>query len=117
MQTFKSFFGLGVFVLAVYLTWELLPPFFHNYQFQDYVQQAAKECTYAYNKTEDQVRTDVFKEAREDSIPITADQIQISKSGTSCSIGLNYTVHVDLPFFPQDFHFTASSANTSILQK
>src|SRR5690349_20107012 len=114
MNTIKPFVGFAGFALVVYLIYMLVPPFFHNYQFQDYIEQSAKENTYAYNKSEDQIRQAVFKEAQDDSIPITADQIQVNKGNQTCSISVNYTVHVDLPLFPQDFHFSASSSNKLI---
>lgn len=114
MSTIKPWIGLGVFAVVVYLIYMLVPPFFHNYQFQDFIDQAAKENTYAYDKNEDQIRQQVFKEAQEDSIPITMDQIQVSKQSKSCSISVTYTVHVNLPGFPQDFHFVAASKNNSI---
>jgi hypothetical protein len=116
MSTLKPIFGVAVFAACVYLIWMLVPPFFHNWQFQDFVEQSAKENTYAYNRSEDQVRQIVFKEAQSDNIPLTSpDQIQVTKTGTTCSISVQYTVHVDLPIFPQDFHFTAASANKNIV--
>ncbi|HTC79209.1 MAG TPA: hypothetical protein VK657_11380 [Terriglobales bacterium] len=117
MNRIKPIFGIAVFLGIMYLIWELVPPYFHQYQFQDYVDQHAKEVTYEYNKTEDQVRAEIMKEAREDSIPITPEQIQVTKSPTNCTIAVNYTVHVDLPFFPQDIHFVAASKNASVYSK
>ena len=113
MKHLKPFIGIGIFFLVVYLVWQLAPPFFHNYQFQSDVDDAAKQATYSA-KTEDDVRADVFKQAQSDSIPITQDQIQVTKTGTSCSIGVAYTVHVELPVLPQDFHFNVTSQNKNI---
>ena len=117
MKNIKPFIGIAVFLSILYLIWELAPPYFHQYQFQDYVDQRAKEATYEYNKTEDQVRSEVMKEAKEDSIPITPDMILVTKSTSNCTIAVNYTVHVDLPFFPQDLHFVAASKNASVFSK
>jgi len=117
VKNIKPIIGIGVFLTVVYLCWMLVPPFFHQYQFNDFVDQKAKECTYAYNKTEDGVRQEVFREAREDSIPISQDQIKVEKSATDCKIAVAYTVHVDIPFFPQDFHFVAASQNANFLTK
>ena len=117
MNNIKPFIGVAVFLGILYLIWELAPPYFHQYQFQDFVDQRAKEATYEYNKSEDQVRAEVMKEAKEDSIPITPDMIQVAKSPTYCTINVSYTVHVDLPFFPQDLHFVAASKNASVYSK
>jgi hypothetical protein len=117
MNNIKPFFGIGVLLVILYLCYELVPPFYHNFVFQDWVDQKAKEATYEYNKSEEQIRDEVFKEAQQDSIPITSDQIQVTKNGQMCSIGVAYKVHVDLPFFPQDFQFTAASQNSSIYRR
>lgn len=117
MNSVKPFIGLAVLLVVIYLCYELVPPFYHNYVFQDWVDQKAKESTYAYLKNEDQVRQEVFHEAQLEEIPITADQIQVQKTATACSIAIDYNVHVDLPFFPQDLHFNASSANTNIVTR
>ena len=87
MNRIKPIFGIAVFLGIMYLIWELVPPYFHQYQFQDYVDQHAKEV------------------------------IQVTKSTSSCTIAVNYTVHVDLPFFPQDIHFVAASKNASVYSK
>jgi hypothetical protein len=114
MQNAKPLFGIGVLLVIIYLCIMLVPPFYHNFVFQDWVDQKAKEATYEYNKNEDQIRQEVFKEAQADNIPITAEQIQVTKNGNVCAIGVQYNVHVDLPIFPQDFHFIAASQNSSI---
>jgi len=94
----------------VYLMWNLVPPFFHNYEFQDYVENEARDSTYT-NQSADDVRALVLKEAHNDSVPLTADQINVTKDSNNVSISANYTVHVDLPWYPQDLHFNVSSKN------
>jgi hypothetical protein len=110
MSTIKPIFGIAVFLVVVYLIWNLVPPFFHNYEFQDYVETEARDSTYT-NQTADEVKALVLKEARNDNIPITPEQITVVKEPNNVSINAHYSVHVDLPFFPQDFQFSASSKN------
>lgn len=110
MSAVKPVLGVALFLVIVYLMWNLVPPFFHNYQFQDYVENEARDTTYT-NQTADEIKALVLKEARSDSIPITAEQVNVQRDSNNVSIIANYNVHVDLPFFPQDFHFTVSSKN------
>jgi hypothetical protein len=117
MKTIKLIFGLAVFAAVIYVAWLLIPPFMHNIQFQDWVSDAARQDTYAYNKNEDQIRDEVFREAQADGIPVTEDQIQVSKTGGSCNISVVYTVHVNLPVFPQDLHFNVSAGNANIITR
>ncbi|HEV2112663.1 MAG TPA: hypothetical protein VGR50_00865 [Terriglobales bacterium] len=110
MSAVKPILGVALFLVVMYLIWNLLPPFFHNWQFEDYVETEARDSTYT-NQTADDVKALVLKEARNDSIPITAEQINVIKEPNTVSITANYSVHVDLPFFPQDFQFNVSSKN------
>jgi hypothetical protein len=117
MSQIKPFLGIGFLIVILYASYMLVPPFYHNYVFQDWVDQKAKESTYAYNKNEDTIKQEVFHEAQLEEIPVNLDQIQVNKTGMSCSIAVTYDVHVDLPVFPQDFHFTAASQNSNIVAR
>ena len=50
-------------------------------------------------------------------IPLTKDQIKVQRHGTqgtgSLTISAPYTVHLDLPGYPVDLHFDASTENKS----
>jgi len=110
MSHIKPILGFAVVAICFYLAWNLVPPFFHKYQFQDYVENEARDSTYT-NQTADDVKVLVLKEARSEDIPLTAEQINVVKNPNDVSITANYNVHVDLPLFPQDFHFNISSKN------
>ena len=110
MSGVKPILGAAIFLVVVYLIWMLAPPFFHNWQFEDYVENEARDSTYT-NQTADDVKALVIKEAHGDNIPLTPEQVNVTKDPNNVSINVNYSVHVDLPFFPQDFHFNVSSKN------
>src|SRR5579859_1309512 len=113
MKYFKPILGFLLLIAFMYVCFQMLPPYFKNYQFQDYLDEEARRTSYA-NLTEDTIRNEVLKEARSDDIPITADQIHVSLGRLQVQISVEYTVHVDLPFFPQDLHFNPSSGNKGI---
>jgi len=110
MSQIKPILGLAVVVIVFYVAWNMIPPYFHNYEFQDYVENEARDSTYT-NQTADDVKALVLKEARKDEIPINAEQINIVKNPNDVSINASYTVHVDLAVFPQDLHFSVNSKN------
>ncbi|HTC92607.1 MAG TPA: hypothetical protein VK699_04025 [Terriglobales bacterium] len=113
MKYFKPILGVIILVAFVYVCFQMLPPLFKNYQFQDYLDDEARRTSYT-TLSEDAIRNEVLKEARGDELPITADQVHIVRGQNLVQITVNYTVHVDLPFFPQDLHFSASSGNKAI---
>jgi hypothetical protein len=118
MDTIKAFFGIFIIVAMIYLGIEIVPPYFENYQFQDFVKNEALTSTYT-TKTEDDIRAGVLKKAQEFDIPLTKDQIKVVRTGAmgsgSVSIATAYTVHINLPGYPFDMHFSASSDNKSVM--
>ena len=110
---------LGVFVIVAggYVAAKLIPPYFENYQFQDAIKDEATRDSYA-SKSEDDIRASVFKKAQDYDIPIAEDGIQVQHQGYSFSgtiiIHAPYVVHIDLPLYPMDLHFDASTENKGV---
>lgn len=112
----KLFFGIIVIVAAVYLGAELVPPYYGNYEFNDYVKTTATMETYT-TKPEADIREMIFKKAQQMDIPVGHDAIKVQRLGQqnigSLAISAPYTVHVDLALYPLDLHFQAASENKS----
>ena len=118
MSFIKMTFGIFVIVAAIYLGAVLIPPYFENYEFQDAVKNEATLDTYT-SKTETDIRTSVFKKAQDLDIPISEEQIHVQRSGGQGNgtiiIRAPYVVHVDIPGYPMDLHFDASTSNRGVL--
>jgi hypothetical protein len=116
MGTIKLIFGIFVIGAGIYLGAEMIPVYYSNYQFQDDVKTEATLETYT-SKPEDAIRDAIFKKAQSLDIPLTKDQIKVQRHGTqgtgSLTISAPYTVHLDLPVYPLDLHFDASTENKS----
>jgi hypothetical protein len=117
VRTLKLVVGIGVIVAAVYLAFQLVPPYFANYQFQDTIQNEAVLESYT-SKSEEDIRQAMFKRAQELEIPIRVEQINVQRSGPAGSGGLtiwvDYSIHVDLPYYPGDLQFHSGSKNRPI---
>jgi hypothetical protein len=116
MGTIKLILVFALLGGLVYLSAELIPPYFANYEFQDTLDSEARLGTYS-TKGDDVIRDAVFKRAQDLEIPVTKEQIKIQRTGTSgagsVSIETDYTVHVDLPGYPMDLHFHPQTKNKS----
>ena len=116
MGTIKLVIGLLVIVASVYMGAELIPVYYANYEFQDLIKTEATLETYT-TKPEAEIQDTIFKKAQELQIPLTKDQIKVARHGTtgtgSLSIRAPYIVHVDLPGYPLDLNFDASTENHS----
>ena len=118
MGTVKMFFGLFVIVAGVYVAANVIPPYYENYQFQDAIKNEATLDTYT-TKSEDDIRQAIFRKAQELEIPISEDGIHVQRQGFQGSgviiIRAPYVVHIDLPGYPLDLHFEASTENKGVL--
>jgi hypothetical protein len=116
MANFKLIFGIFVIVVAIYLGVELIPVYYANYQFQDIVKTEATLETYTA-KPEADIQDALYKKAQEYEIPLTKEQIKVQRHGStgvgSLTINAPYNVHLDLPGYPVDLHFDASTENKS----
>ncbi len=104
MKTLKALAGVGVVAAMVYVAFLLVPPYFNNYQFQDAIESEARLASYG-QKSEQEIRDIIAKKANEFSVPLTADQINVQRSGSEVQISARYTVHVDIPGYPVDLKF------------
>jgi uncharacterized protein DUF4845 len=114
MQRMKAVLGIFVVVAAFYLAWKLMPPYFNNYQFQDDLEQEARQAVYTPTRTEQQIRDNVMKLARSEDIPIKPEDIKIQRGYETIVISVDYTVHIDLPIHPLDLHFQPTTKDKMI---
>jgi hypothetical protein len=115
VRTLKLLVALGVIAVGIYVGFQLVPPFFANYQFQDAIQNEAVLQSYS-NKSEDEIRSTIYKKAQDLEIPISQDQINVQRmgGGGSLAISVTYTVHVALPYYPLDIQFRPASKSAPI---
>lgn len=118
MGTIKMFLALFLIGGGVYVGAKIIPPYFENYQFKDAVKNEATLDTYT-SKNENDIRTAIFRKAQDLEIPITEEQIHVQRQGMQGSgliiIRAPYVVHIDLPGYPMDLHFDASTENRGVL--
>ena len=112
MKTLKLIFTLGIVAVLIYSGWQLVPPFFYHYQFQDALDNEARFDSYTNNRTEDDIKNSVIKKAEDLEIPLTTNQVQVQRLPNNIVyIEANYSVHVELPGYPLDLQFKVSSKN------
>jgi len=117
MESIKLVTGICAIVAAIYLIVVLTPPYLANYRFEDAIKTEAQLGTYS-TKSEEAIRDSLFKKAQDLDVPIAREQIKVQRSGVagagSLSIDAPYIVHVNLPGYPLDLHFDASTRNKSV---
>ena len=113
MKQIKSLVGIAVVVIAFYVAFKLMPPYYNQIQFQDAIEQEARSASYNM-RSEDDLRNVIMRKARENDIPILPEQIKVQKIVNDVTVSVDYTVHIDMPMYPLDLKFHAGTKNKGI---
>jgi Domain of unknown function (DUF4845) len=113
MGKIKGLIGLLIIASGFYAAWNLIPPYFHNYQLQDDLDDIARRSSYTM-KSDDEVKQMVLQKAQNNDVALREDQIMVSRGGDGISIAVKYEVHVDLAVHPVDLDFNIKSYNKRI---
>lgn len=115
MGTIKLITGLLVIVAVVLSLFQIAPPILANYSFQDDLKTIALIDGTNAQKTEEDVRNDVLRKAREHELPVDAKQVTVQRINTpglaAVYVAVDYAVTINLPAYSFDMRFTPNSGN------
>jgi len=115
MEKLKALIGILVIVGGFYYGWNMIPPYFHNAQFQDDLDDIVRVATYS-TRTDDELKQAVIKRAQGRDIVLKEDQISITRlANNGVGISVKYRVHVDMIGHQADLDFIANSKNMNII--
>jgi hypothetical protein len=87
----------------------------NNYSFQDDLKTVAMMDSANMQKTDEDVRNDVLRKAKERDLQLEPKQVTVQRIGTvgmsAVYVAADYSVTVNLPGYSFDMHFTPSSGN------
>lgn len=113
MAKLKGFIAIGVVVAAFYVAWNVIPPYFNNYQLQDALDDIARKNSYT-GLSDDEIKKTVVTKASTEDIKLREDQVIVTRTQDGLGISVKYQVHVDMVVHPVDLNFTANSLNKRI---
>jgi len=115
MATVKVLVGFLAILFVVVACFQVAPPLMANYSFQDDLKTVSLMDSANFQKTEDDVRNDVLRRAKEHDLPITPKQVTVQRINTpgisAIFVAVDYSVTVNLPGYSFDMHFTPDSGN------
>jgi hypothetical protein len=113
MGKIKGLLGLLIVVGGFYVAWNMVPPYFHNYQLRDDLDDVARRHSYLPT-SEDELKKIVITKADNDSVKLKEDQITVTRTSNGLAISVKYRIHVDMVLYPVDLDFAADSMNKRI---
>ena len=98
--------GAGVLVLVVLglIGILLVPPYYHNLQFERFLGALVHDPVSA-QRSPDLVRALVVDRAASMGIPVHSPDVHVTRIGDALKIEVLYVVHIDLPVYTVDLHF------------
>jgi hypothetical protein len=90
--------ALGLFAAV------LTPIYVRNFQFREYVSSLTHNVE-TQDRAEDALRGMVLAKARSLSLPVSASEVQLVRTGGEVRIVVRYVVKVDLPGYAVELHF------------
>ena len=117
MGTLKALLGVAVIAVVAIIGLKVIPPYFSNYEFEDFIKNEALQSTYS-TRSEDEIRDSIIKHAKDYDIQLSTRQVKVSRSGSngngSLFIEAEYSVPVDLPGYSTTLTFHPSSKNKGV---
>jgi hypothetical protein len=115
MGTLKALGGFLAIILVIVACFEVGPPMMANYSFQDDLRQVALVDGANFQKTDDDIRNDVVRRAKDHELPIEPKQVTVQRMSTpgmsSVYVAVDYSVSISLPGYSFDMHFNPNSGN------
>ena len=110
----KLIIFLAVLVAMIYVGVKVIPILVSNMQFQDAIESTARFAS-VNRQSVDDIRTSVLKEAQNEEIPITAQDIHVKGDGGRVEIAADYSVTVNLGVYQWTLNFHPYAKNNPLL--
>lgn len=115
MGIVKALVGLLAIAAVFVVVFQVVPPIMTNYSFEDDLRTVAMMDGNNFQKTDEDVRNDVIRKAKDHDLSLEPKQVTVQRMNTpglaAVFVAADYTVPINLPGYSFDMHFTPSSRN------
>ncbi len=98
--------GVAVLVGLIAIGAALVPPYFRNMEFQQYLNEAVDRT-----KEPDALVADVVNHAAQQGLPVRSGDVHATKTANGLRVEIIYVIRVDLPLYTVDLHFHPSASS------
>jgi hypothetical protein len=116
MKELKSIFGLLILVVGCFVIYKVLPSYWGNYKLGRMIEEQAVIYTYT-PKSDADIAAEIAQKAQSLDIVLAPQEITVQRTPGDLTITAEYSVHVDMPFYPLDLPLKASSKNKNVMMK
>ena len=103
----RQIFLLLILVALLFAGSQYGPAYYSAFQLNDFIKQEVKFAA-SSKKTPDNVRKAIVEKAEELNLPVTAEDVQITRRGAAFQVELEYHYPIDLRVYKHELVFHAS---------
>jgi hypothetical protein len=112
----RALFWTAILVCFVFVSYKLIPPYYSNYQFEDWLKTQIPFLMVNHTSNDALVAA-IIKEMKNDGVTITAENIKIiQNTSQGINVQIDYTVPCDLIFYQANLHFTPQMNSQALVQ-
>ena len=100
--------GLILLGLAIFVAWKMIPVKVKAAELRQTVVDEAKS---AGTHNDDRIRGAILAKAREDSLPISDEDIKIVRANGEITVTVTYTIPIVFPGYTYNWHLEHSTTN------
>lgn len=92
-----TLFALTLLAVMIYLGVKVVPVMVNTYAFRDFIEEEARFA--AVRRDDEEIKTRVWRKARELDLPIELKQIQTERSNSRFDIRVSYSIPIVTPVY------------------
>lgn len=101
-------FGLILMGVAIFVAWKMIPV---KVRAADLRQTVVDEAKSAGTHPDERIRAGILAKAREVELPLTEDDIKISRAGSEITVEVNYVIPIEFPGYTYQWHLNHRAQN------
>jgi predicted membrane protein len=105
---FGCLFGLIILVLAAIVAYKVIPVKVKNAELRGVINDESKS---AGTHNDEKIRQYILAKAREDDLPVTTDDVKITRGNNEIHVDVEYTMPINFPGYVYQWHIEHHVSN------
>ena len=101
-------FGVALLLLAVFVAWKVIPV---KVRAADLRQAVIDEAKSAGTHNDEQIMKYILAKAADQQLPVTEDNVKISRRQNDITIDVNYVMPIEFPGYTYNWHLEHEAKN------
>ena len=100
--------GLIILAIGIFIAWKMIPV---KVRAADLRQEIMDDAKSAGMMNEERIRASILAKAREDQLPVSDDNVKITRGSNQITIVVDYVVPIEFPGYTYQWHIHNEQSN------